>query len=553
MRFSYKKVLQEHHQVVFNETCFKILKSLIIIFLQGTKGQASIATSKATPLALPLPSPEETLPVPEVAVKPRDPRPRPTDPRRRDPRLQKQEISSPQAFPTTGTGPNTVNASLPGYSAYQGTAHVIATSSQSTFPPVHAQAPYPGGKLSTGRVPPAGMMPYNGMPASGMPYPPAMGMQPNVSGHFSGEVFAQEDCAKFSDENDSDSSRSSSQSRDISHFSKQSNIRDPRSRVEHRKHATDPRVEHRHQHGNHRNNDKPVHKNSSDKHSSMNVDTHRETRDPRVSSSRGLQDKRKLKDRETHIPAKQSRGTTSQSPQKSNQQVSKSRSLSKERENKTDSKLKDSFETDKKRKEEDRKKNETKRKSDEKRLDKSKEQTSREKSPQKSPKQYSSKSSSSAGDKKGDRKYDEGRDKKSESQKSSPHSNNKKGPSKTGTKKDKSKSTDGKLLAKKSSSGESMDIERKPGKEAEKRSSSDGSDYGRMIKKLKLEKPFTETHEALRETTSHCSDKISDVELVKDVDIKSEDMDLDSESIDQDARLEPANGPDVPRINDDIR
>ncbi|XP_053398989.1 uncharacterized protein LOC123558235 [Mercenaria mercenaria] len=508
-------------------------------------GKPSVASSTATPLGLPLPSLEDTLPLPEVAAKPRDPRPRPTDPRRRDPRLQNQVVSSPPSVPSTGTGPESVVASLPGQSAFQS---MVPSSSQSLFPPVQPQGPY-----AVSQVPAAGMVPYNGLQAPGMPYQPMIGVPPNIPAHFSGEVFAQEECAKFSDDNDSDSSSISGlQGPNNTHFSKQSNVRDPRTRVEHRRteehRRTDSgsRVEHRNYQGRHRNSDKPVHRHTSDKPTAAVKDTHKD-RDPRISSGREAHDKRKSKDREAPVPIKQSRETASRSSLKSDQQGTKHRSLSKERESKSDTKLKDSFEADRKRKEEEKKKIDVKsnRKGEERRSEKSKERTSREreKSPQKSPKQYSSKSRDIVGDKRGERKSEERKDTKTESKKSEAATNNKKGNSKSDIKKrDKNKSPDMKQSIKKSNYVESMDIDerKKPGKEAEKRCSSDGQDHERLIKKPKLEKPFTETSSALNEITSDIDNKTGDTEIMKDVDLKQEDMDVDTPE------------QDVPKIDDDI-
>lgn len=538
--------------------------------LQGAKGQPNVASSKSTPLGLPMPSLDDSLPVPvpEIAAKPKDPRPRPTDPRRRDPRLQHQIVSSPPSI----TGSESIVTSLHGHGTVPsvGALPVVPGSSHSTFPPVSTYGPHSVGQVShAGKIPfnetgqAFGSGPsYNGLQSSGMPYQPMAGTPQNISGQvFSGEVFIPEESAKFSDDNDSDSSRSSAQSQNNTNIPKQANIRDPRHRLEHKR--KDPRVEHRSgqydRSGNHdrqRNVDRPVQRPVTSV-----TDAHRDSKDPRIGNGRETQEKRKSKDREMHVPSKQKKEQGLESPRKSSsgQQVVKHRSVSKDRESKSETKLKDSSGVERKWKEQESKRTETKggRKGEEKRLEKPPERLNREKekAPRQSSKQYSNKSRdlTGAGDRKTERKSEENQDSRSEHKKSQIAAY-KKGSNKTTDKKDeKSKG----LLEKGGASAsnvQQMDIGQRirPAKEAEKRLSSDRELQCSTAKKPKLEKPEDPVEMVPENKSSKYDGRTRNVvESMKspeeqDVNMKEEDMDIESES-------EEVTKPEIPKIDDDIR
>lgn len=345
---------------------------------------------------------------------------------------------------------------------------------------------------------------------------------------FSGEVFAQEESAKFSDGTDSDSSRSSAQEQNTNGSNScipiQSNIRDPRHRTDHNTNYHGNRVEQRTENYERQRN-----------HNKQGRNRYSEKQVSEINSSRRYAKDTKIpKERDVHIPSTHG---ISQSHHKSTsgEQAQKRRSVSKERESKSDTKLKDTADAERLKKEQEKIKPEIKgsRKSEETKLEKPQDRVSRERECSKSPKQYSSKTrdANRAGDKKG-RTCDEKKDVKTESKTSETTSNNK-NLNKNITDDqtiDINKVTPSKETPSNENSEMALDVRVRHGKEPEKRPNSDKEDTERAVKKPKLEikeEPFPEG--------------ISDMdERVSNVDVTEEAMDVEAE-------------PDVPTIDDDIR
>lgn len=436
---------------------------------------------------------------------------------------------------------------------------MIPDSSQSSFP--RDQLPPPGVPIPQYSIAGQGMPPfsglgtsvgdmphYNGLQGDGMPYPPAMDIHHNVAHSsgppiqvFSGEVFAQEESAKFSDGTDSDSSRSSIQDLNTnSSCLPQSNIRDPRHRTDHKTNYYSNRVEQRTEsYERQRNHNKQVKNRPGEKQVSEITSSRGYAKDTRIGHrEKQMQQNRKSKERDVNIPSMQAKDGMSQSHHKSTSglQAQTRRSLSKERESKSDTKLNTS-DAERKKKEQERTKPEIKgsRKVEveEKKLEKPRNRASRERECSKSPKQYSSKTrdANHAGDKAG-RTCDEKKDVQTESTANETTSNNKK------CIKNNDKKTDINSVppSKETTNNENseMDIDVRVRKEPEKRPNSAEEDTERVIKKPKLEieeKPFPEG-------TSDINERVSNV------DVTEEAMDVEHGPVPE---LE------VPTIDDDIR
>ncbi|KAL4230869.1 hypothetical protein ACF0H5_011243 [Mactra antiquata] len=244
---------------------------------KGSKSHAKSSSFSA--ISVPL-SVTETVSstIPDVKP-PVDPRPRPTDPRLRDPRLKNKIIS------TSGHHSSQSNisaqSSVSSQPAYQALSLSSAYSAQQVETKDPRLLPYSIEQLVTPAVPYglASRMPVSGSHGADI---------------FTGEVFTP-DSAKFSDDNDSDSSRSSLLE---SRPTMATNIRDPRRRMNRDKNEVNIKSEHS-------TSRSALH---ADRHSSKHHSS--ESRDPRkqVENVRGRNSKEK--EISSYSPRKSSSSTS---------------------------------------------------------------------------------------------------------------------------------------------------------------------------------------------------------------------------------------------------